>query len=47
MPELYARFPDYLQSFFSDPMATSTMLSVVLYQIFHFDLLYLKKEEEI
>lgn len=44
MPELYARFPDYLQSFFSDPMATSTMLSVVLYQIFYFDLLYLKKE---
>jgi NCS2 family nucleobase:cation symporter-2 len=44
MPELYARFPEFMQSFFSDPLATTTILSVVLYQIFYFDLLYLKKK---
>ncbi len=43
MPELYARFPDDMQSFFSDPMATTTLFSVLLYQIFNFDRLYLKK----
>jgi NCS2 family nucleobase:cation symporter-2 len=44
MPELYARFPEFMKSFFSDPLATTTILSVVLYQIFYFDLLYLKKK---
>lgn len=43
MPELYARFPDDMQSFFSDPMATTTLFSVLLYQIFNVDRLYLKK----
>lgn len=47
MPELYARFPESMKSFFSDPLATTTILSVVLYQIFYFDLLYLKKKLDI
>ena len=43
MPDLYARFPTWIQNFFSDPLPTTTLFSVVLYQVFYFDLLYLKR----
>ena len=42
MPDLYARFPDWIQNFFSDPLPTTTLFAVVLYQVFYFDKLYLK-----
>ena len=46
MPELYARFPDSMQSFFTDPLATTTLFSIILYQVFHFDVLYLRPKEK-
>jgi len=45
MPEHYARFPEFKKSFFSDPLATTTHFSVVLFQIFYFDLPCLKREQ--
>ncbi len=42
MPDLYARFPAWLQTFFSDPLPTSTLFSILLYQLFYFDRLYFK-----
>ena len=42
MPDLYARFPGWLQPFFSDPLPTTTIFSILLYQLFYFDELYLK-----
>ena len=47
MPDLYARFPDWIQNFFSDPLPTTTLFSVVLYQVFYFDKLYLKPKSRI
>ena len=43
MPDLYARFPSWIQNFFSDPLPTTTLFSVALYQLFHFDRLYFKR----
>ena len=42
MPDLYARFPAWIQNFFSDPLPTTTLFAVLLYQLFHFDRLYFK-----
>ena len=47
MPDLYARFPSWIQNFFSDPLPTTTLFSVVLYQVFFFDKLYLKPKPPI
>ena len=43
MPDLYARFPDGVQNFFSDPLPTTTLFSVLLYQLFYFDKLYRRR----
>ena len=45
MPDLYARFPGWLQNFFSDPLPMTTIFSILLYQLFYFDLLYLRPKK--
>lgn len=44
LPELYDRAPHFIQTFFTDPLPTTTILVVVLHQIFNLDLLF-KKEK--
>ena len=43
LPELYARAPHFIQTFFTDPLPTTTILAVVLNLIFNLDLLFKKK----
>lgn len=38
LPGLYARAPQFIQIFFTDPLPTTTILSVILNQIFNFDI---------
>lgn len=45
LPGLYARTPRFIQTFFTDPLPTTTILVVVLHQIFNLDLLF-KNESE-
>ncbi len=42
LPSLYARSPDIIQTFFTDPLPTTTILAVILNQIFHLDIAYKK-----
>jgi xanthine permease XanP len=42
MPELYARTPRIIQTFFTDPLPTSTIVAVVLNQFFSLDRLFKK-----
>jgi len=44
LPSLYARAPQFVQAFFTDPLPTSTIVAVVLHQIINFDQ-WFKKEE--
>jgi len=37
LPSLYARAPQFIQTFFTDPLPTTTILAVVLNQIFNLD----------
>ena len=37
VPELFAQLPSFLQPLFSNPLAATTILGIVLYQIFHID----------
>jgi NCS2 family nucleobase:cation symporter-2 len=37
LPEMYARFPQSLQTIFSEPLPTTTIFAVVLHQLFHAD----------
>jgi len=37
VPDVFQRMPHTLQTFFADPLSTTTILVVVLYQVFHFD----------
>lgn len=37
VPEIYARTPEIMQSFFTDPLPTSTIIAVILNQIFDLD----------
>jgi NCS2 family nucleobase:cation symporter-2 len=46
LPGLYARTPHFIQTFFTDPLPTTTILAVVLHQIFNMDLLFKKGEKE-
>ncbi len=39
VPTVFERMPHYLQIFFADPLSSTTILVVILYQIFHIDLL--------
>ena len=38
LPGIYARAPQFIQIFFTDPLPTTAILSVVLNQIFNFDI---------
>ena len=40
LPSLYARSPKLIQTFFTDPLPTTTILAVMLNQIFNLDVLY-------
>lgn len=47
MPELFAQLPSFLQPLFSNPLAATTVLGIILYQIFHIDMnmaAWLKKD---
>ncbi len=37
VPGVFERMPHYLQIFFTEPLSSTTILVVILYQIFHFD----------
>ena len=38
LPSLYARAPHFIQTFFTDPLPTTTIIAVVLNQIFNLDI---------
>ncbi|MEN6317245.1 MAG: solute carrier family 23 protein [Syntrophaceae bacterium] len=40
LPSLYARSPHIIQTFFTDPLPTTTILAVMLHQIFRLDMAY-------
>jgi len=42
LPSLYARAPKLIQTFFTDPLPTATILAVILNQLFNLDVLYKK-----
>ncbi len=42
LPSLYARAPKLIQTFFTDPLPTATILAVILNQVFNLDILYRK-----
>ncbi|MCK5759783.1 MAG: purine/pyrimidine permease [Candidatus Delongbacteria bacterium] len=42
LPGLYARAPQFIQTFFTDPLPTTTILAVMLNQILNLDLLFKK-----
>jgi xanthine permease XanP len=42
LPSLYARAPKIIQTFFTDPLPTTTILAVILNQIINLDILYRK-----
>jgi len=47
LPSLYARAPHFIQTFFTDPLPTTTIVAVVLNQIFNLDIVIgnLKKKK--
>jgi NCS2 family nucleobase:cation symporter-2 len=46
LPSLYARAPGIIQTFFTDPLPTATILDVILNQMFNLDLLYKKLRKD-
>ncbi len=47
VPELFAQLPSFLQPLFSNPLAATTILGIIFYQIFHIDVnlaTWLKKD---
>ena len=40
LPSLYARTPRVIQTLFTDPLPTATIVAVVLNQLFNLDLLF-------
>lgn len=42
LPELYARAPQFIKTFFTDPLPTTTIIAVVLNQIVNIDVLFAK-----
>ncbi|ACL03764.1 Xanthine/uracil/vitamin C permease [Desulfatibacillum aliphaticivorans] len=46
VPEIFSRMPHFLRPFFSDPLSSTTILAVILYQIFHVDQLWAKLKEK-
>lgn len=47
LPGLYSRAPEFIKTFFTDPLPTTTILAVVLNQIFHLDTLFGKLKKNI
>jgi NCS2 family nucleobase:cation symporter-2 len=45
LPGLYARAPHFIQTFFTDPLPTTTIIAVVLNQVFKLNTLFGKKTE--
>lgn len=43
LPELYARAPHFIQSFFTDPLPTATIIAVVMNQIVNLDTVFKRK----
>lgn len=43
LPELYARAPHFIQSFFTDPLPTATIIAVVMNQIVNLDSVFKRK----
>ena len=46
LPSLYARSPKLIQTFFSDPLPTATILAVILNQVFNLDLAFKKLKRQ-
>jgi xanthine permease XanP len=44
LPGLYARAPRLIQTFFTDPLPTTTILAVFLNQLFNLDILFKNKK---
>jgi len=42
LPSLYARAPKLIQTFFTDPLPTTTILAVILHQFINLDIVYRK-----
>ncbi|MEN6319795.1 MAG: solute carrier family 23 protein [Syntrophaceae bacterium] len=42
LPSLSARSPQIIRTFFTDPLPTTTILAVILHQLFHLDIAYKK-----
>lgn len=40
LPGLYARAPEFIKTFFTDPLPTTTILAVILHQIFNLDIVF-------
>ncbi|MDP8218368.1 MAG: solute carrier family 23 protein [Candidatus Theseobacter exili] len=47
LPGLYARAPQFIKTFFTDPLPTATILAVFLNQIFNLDILFLKLKRKL
>lgn len=47
LPSLYARAPKIIQTFFTDPLPTATILAVMLNQIFNLDTYFRKKKKDV
>jgi NCS2 family nucleobase:cation symporter-2 len=46
LPSLYARAPVFIQTFFTDPLPTTTIIAIVLNQIFYFDTVFRKLQKK-
>ena len=46
LPSLYARAPQFIKTFFTDPLPTTTILAVILNQIFNLDILFGKLKKK-
>jgi NCS2 family nucleobase:cation symporter-2 len=46
LPGLYARAPQFIKTFFTDPLPTTTILAVILNQIFNLDIVFGKSKNK-
>ena len=46
LPSLYARAPELITTFFTDPLPTTTILAVILNQVFNLDLIFAKMRKK-
>ena len=47
LPSLYARAPELITTFFTDPLPTATVLAVILNQIFNLDIVFAKVKDRL